>query len=100
VWIKALKGTQISFIAAGISHNVAITKEGKAFAWGRNHSGQCGAQASSVASTPVQLPDTDKEFIFYATAGFGITYCIALSGKVFSYGNGTSDFFDFYPSDH
>ena len=87
--VEALKDHKISFICAGTSHSVALSKNGKAWSWGRNHANQCSASTKLCIPSPVQLPGMDKEHLFYATAGFDFTICVALSGNLFIWGSGS-----------
>jgi alpha-tubulin suppressor-like RCC1 family protein len=41
-YVSALKNVVIEFIAAGDAHNLALSKNGRVFAWGAGVDGQCG----------------------------------------------------------
>jgi len=66
----------IASVATGSSHTLALTAEGKVFAWGLNHSGQC------------DVPE-DLEGVIAITAGEFEAYSAALlkNGKVRVWGN-------------
>ena len=51
----AMSGKTIVDVAAGISHNCALSSDGKVFCWGLNSSGQIGDNTSTTRRTPVAV---------------------------------------------
>ena len=49
----------VQAISAGDCHSMALTRDGKVFAWGRNHAGQLGDGTSEDRTTPVAVPDLE-----------------------------------------
>src|SRR5437016_4202716 len=43
-------------VAAGGTHALALTADGRVFAWGTNDSGQLGTGNTNYSATPVQVP--------------------------------------------
>lgn len=43
-------------IAAGAEHSVAVTQDGRVYAWGRNFEGQLGVSTPSSSNVPVLVP--------------------------------------------
>lgn len=61
--IEALANEDIVQVAAGFSHSLALTADGRIFVWGRNDTGQLGLEDSffdiySMEEIPRQLPTT------------------------------------------
>ena len=40
--LVVLDGQNVTMIAGGEHHSIAVTAEGKVYCWGRNDEGQCG----------------------------------------------------------
>ena len=51
--VGALSG--IKEVAAGGSHSLALTSDGRVYAWGNNNNGQLGINSTTDRSTPVQI---------------------------------------------
>ena len=62
--------TNISRVAAGGSHSVAIGHNGSVWAWGGNASGQLGDGTSTNRSTPVQIFRSDGTWVVSAGQNF------------------------------
>jgi len=58
VRVKLPSGTKVTAIAAGCSHNLALTAKGHVLAWGYNADGELGNGSTINANLPVrvQLP--------------------------------------------
>ena len=72
-------------IAAGGSHTVAIDKNGRAWGWGLNSSGQLGNNSTLFRITPVSVLGATKTFCQIA-AGSSHTVAIDKNGKVWAWG--------------
>ena len=55
----AINLADVQAVSDGISHSMALTRDGKVFAWGRNRSGQLGNGTGENRSTPVAVPDLE-----------------------------------------
>lgn len=53
--IPALDNLNVIAIAAGANHNLALTSDGKVYAWGRNNAYQLGFNDALYRSTPTQI---------------------------------------------
>ncbi|WP_456047875.1 RCC1 domain-containing protein [Actinomadura harenae] len=49
-------GVTVTQLAAGSSHSLALTSDGRVLAWGANHSGQIGDGATALRSSPAIMP--------------------------------------------
>lgn len=86
----AMTGKTIVDVAAGISHNCALTSDGKAFCWGLNSSGQVGDNTSSnTRSTPVAVYEEAGALlnVTVTTIGAGANRgCATANNKAFCWG--------------
>jgi len=85
-----LAGKTVTAISAGSSHSLALTSEGKIYAWGGNSAGQLGIGTTTASSVPIAVA-TDGELggkIVTAIAGYG-NHSMALTsdGRVYTWGN-------------
>eukprot|EP00029_Vermamoeba_vermiformis_P010522 TRINITY_DN553_c0_g2_i1.p1 TRINITY_DN553_c0_g2~~TRINITY_DN553_c0_g2_i1.p1 ORF type:complete len:701 (-),score=114.21 TRINITY_DN553_c0_g2_i1:768-2870(-) len=81
-----LASKQINFIAAGPSHSIAISTDGKAYLFGRTESKQCNCTAPENACVqPVEVAIKD-EFFVYAAAAHSCTYLVTVRGKIYDFG--------------
>lgn len=71
-------------IATGDQHSLAIDKNGKLWAWGRNIAGQLGINSTTSYSTPVAV-STSKTFCEIA-AGFGFSLALDKDNNFWSWG--------------
>jgi len=86
-----LNGKTIVAIAAGYYHNLALTADGKVYAWGNNHYGQLGNRTTSNSSKPVIVyADGALAGKTVVAIAAGTYYSLALTsdGKVFAWGAG------------
>jgi len=71
-------------ISAGLSHTLAITKDGALYAWGNNSDGQLGINNTNNQNTPVRVgADTDWAII---SAGFRHSAAIKKDGTLWTWG--------------
>jgi alpha-tubulin suppressor-like RCC1 family protein len=81
-------------ISAGESHTVAIDKNGRAWGWGSNFSGQLGDNSITSRRTPVSVLGAVKTFC-KISAGGGHTMAIDKNGRAWGWGsNGTGQLGD------
>ena len=85
----ALLGKTVTAIAAAQGHTVALTSDGKVFAWGRNDMGQLGDDTTANSTTPVAVNMSGallgKTVTAIAAGGFH-TVALTSDGKVFAWG--------------
>jgi alpha-tubulin suppressor-like RCC1 family protein len=77
-------------IGAGISHNVAIRRDGTVWAWGANGSGQLGNGQWDNANTPVQVTGLSNIAAVTAPPDGNFTLALDSLGRVWSWGEGGS----------
>jgi hypothetical protein len=90
VAVNLPSGVTVAAIAAGGDHSLALTSDGKVYAWGANFDGQLGNDSNSPSSTPV-LAQAPAGVTFTAIAA-GTAFSLALSstGIVYSWGSNAS----------
>ncbi|MES2922712.1 MAG: HYR domain-containing protein [Verrucomicrobiota bacterium] len=90
----ALAGKTVVAISAGSQHGLALTSEGRVFAWGDNYDGQVGTgAASSTIPSPVELnPATsfDGQTVTEIHAGSYHSVALTSDGRVFTWGGNSS----------
>jgi alpha-tubulin suppressor-like RCC1 family protein len=79
-------------ISAGSNHTMAIDKNGRAWGWGNNGSGQLGNNSTSNIQTPVSVLGAVKTFCrisagLSATVGLNHTTAIDKNGRAWGWGN-------------
>jgi alpha-tubulin suppressor-like RCC1 family protein len=81
----ALLGKTVTAIAAGARHTVALTSDGKVFAWGANWAGQLGDGTIINRTTPVAVDMSRALFgkrVTAIAAGFGHTVALAITPRL------------------
>ncbi len=84
---------QVTQIAAGLNHQVAMKGNGTVFAWGLNSNGQVGDNSTTLRSRPVQVKTNSTTFLAGVTAiSAGDTHTVALKNDntVWSWGLNSS----------
>ena len=87
-----LIGRQVVAVAAGVSHSLALTSDGKVFAWGLNSFGQLGDGSTFDSSVPVAVDQsnlTGREVVA-VSAGGNHNLALASDGTVFAWGLNSS----------
>ena len=96
--IEALANEDIVQIAAGHSHSLALTSDGRVFCWGRNDTGQLGLEDSffdiySMEEIPRQLPESsfggenNSSKIVKIAAGKNRSAAVTEDGRAFNWGH-------------
>jgi alpha-tubulin suppressor-like RCC1 family protein len=83
----------VSAIAAGNDHTVALTSDGKLFAWGNNSYGQLGNGTTNSSTTPVAVDMSgvlSGKTVTAIAAGNSYTLVLTSDGKVFAWGSNSS----------
>jgi alpha-tubulin suppressor-like RCC1 family protein len=84
--------TSLTFkqISAGRGHTVALTPDGKAYAWGYNGHGQLGnGTASLLSGSPLPLAVQTSLTFTHISAGSYVTRALTLEGKAYAWGLNT-----------
>ena len=86
VEVNMPSGVSFSKISSGVQHTVAITADGKGYAWGRNNLGQLGVGNTTNSSTPVAV--SMPAGVTFTAVDAGDRYNIALSstGQAYAWG--------------
>ena len=88
-----LAGKTVVQVAAGASHSLALTADGKVFAWGANGSGQLGNSVSGSSAVPVPVNQNGVlagKTVTAIAAGNLHSLALASDGTVFSWGSNGS----------
>ncbi len=88
-----LAGKTVVAVAAGQNHSLALTDEGKVYAWGYNASGQLGNGTNVSSYLPVAVDTSGILFgkrVIAISAGASHSAALTDDGLVFSWGIGTS----------
>lgn len=67
--IEALRGKDIVDISLGSVHCLALTREGKVYAWGGNDKGQLGISSSEAKDTPTEVHANEGTLFQYVACG-------------------------------
>jgi alpha-tubulin suppressor-like RCC1 family protein len=86
VRVPGLEG--ITQIAAGGSHGLALTRDGRVMSWGRNHSGELGLGTRATGWTPAVIPGLDH--VVTIAAGSGVSGAVREDGTVWMWGSNAS----------
>ncbi|MEU7023836.1 Ig-like domain repeat protein [Streptomyces sp. NPDC046203] len=81
-------GTQVTDLAAGAGHSLALTSTGSVYAWGLNGSGQLGDGTTTDRHTPVQILPAGSG-IAALTAGAIHSLLMTTDGRVYAWGDNT-----------
>ena len=86
-----MKGKTISQISSGYVHNLALSMDGKVYAWGDNAGGQLGDGTINNRKTPVAVKtngtDMDGKTIVQVSAGSYHNVALSSDGKLYAWGN-------------
>jgi alpha-tubulin suppressor-like RCC1 family protein len=77
--------TNVTAIAAGANHALALTSDGNLWAWGANADGQLGdGNAPTIRRAPAPIAGLSS--IAHVGAGFNHSVAVTVNGVVFSWG--------------
>lgn len=86
-----MKGKTISQISSGYVHNLALSMDGKVYAWGDNAGGKLGDGTANNRKTPVAVKtngtDMDGKTIVQVSAGSYHNVALSSDGKLYAWGN-------------
>ncbi|MFM8532599.1 MAG: RCC1 domain-containing protein [Acidimicrobiia bacterium] len=80
--------TNITAIAAGEAHSLALASDGHVYAWGENSDGQLGLGSTTDAGTPTEIPGLSN--IVAIAAGDTHSLAVAATGTLYVWGNGAN----------
>jgi len=86
----ALSGKVVTAITVGDEHTVALTSDGRVYAWGRNTYGQLGDGTFTNRTTPVAVNTSgvlSGKIVTAIAAGGDHTVALTSDGQVFDWGN-------------
>ncbi|MCX6873797.1 MAG: hypothetical protein NTW21_08310 [Verrucomicrobia bacterium] len=84
----ALAGKALVSVAAGYSHSLALTSEGRVLAWGSNSSGQLGTGVYS-SSVPMAVDTSGvlaRKRVVAIAAGYNHSLALTSEGRVYAWG--------------
>jgi alpha-tubulin suppressor-like RCC1 family protein len=87
-----LAGKSISQISTSGYHTLAVTTDGKVYAWGSNNRGELGDGTTTNRSTPVAVDMTGAllgKTVIAVEAGFEFSLALTSDGRVYSWGGNT-----------
>lgn len=78
----------VEMVAAGYSHSLALTSEGRVYSWGTGPKGQLGRGSEHVASYSPQLVPLPScaSIPVYVAAGYMTSFVLTVSGNVYEFG--------------
>ncbi|MFG2111457.1 Ig-like domain repeat protein [Streptomyces sp. NPDC048718] len=79
-------GTQLTAIAAGQSHSIALTSDGRVLTWGGNFAGQLGDGTTTQHTTPVEALLPAGTHATAVDAGRAYSMALTSDGRVFAWG--------------
>ena len=82
--IEELDGFDVTAIAAGDGHTLALTADGTVYAWGWNGKGQLGIGTAPYAYEPTRIYNIPK--IKSVSAGYAYSIALAEDGRVYAWG--------------
>ena len=85
--VNALSDKNITAIAAGRLHGLAISSGGEIYSWGWNMEGQLGYEDEGFTVVPALVSDLSGKTITAAAGGWRHTLALDSSGKVYSWGD-------------
>ena len=86
----ALAGRTVVAISAGATHTMALTADGKVFAWGSNGSGELGIGTTVASSVPVATEMTGVlagKTVTSVSAGWGLSHALTSDGLAWGWGS-------------
>jgi alpha-tubulin suppressor-like RCC1 family protein len=85
--IDSLQGKQIAMVAAGSAHNLALSNDGKCYAWGRNVSGQLGTETNAgFILEPTLIKTLPYCKVAIIACGASHSMAVTTNGKCYSWG--------------
>jgi alpha-tubulin suppressor-like RCC1 family protein len=86
--VEALSNRNITHIAAGYSHTLALTDQGEVFAFGYQHLGGLGLGQFVIESMPKKIESISDKFVIQVATGISHSLVLTREGEVISFGGG------------
>lgn len=90
VAVEMPAGVSFTSISAGETYIVALTSDGKAYAWGNNQSGQLGNGSNSNSNRPVAVNLPAQVVVASVRAGSHHAVALGTSGAAYAWGDNYS----------
>jgi alpha-tubulin suppressor-like RCC1 family protein len=85
--LNELKDENITNVCCGHRHSLALTSNGKVYAWGSNQFGQIGNECDNECQlTPIKIEELDEEFIVGISCGLYHSLALTENGRVYGWG--------------
>lgn len=82
--------TRATAVSGGMSHSIALDKDGNVYTWGKNDQGQLGlGKAVTQKDTPTKV--TSLTSVTAVAAGYNFSLALRYNGTVSAWGNGVYD---------
>ncbi len=91
VQVRGLTG--ITRIAAGPTHNMALTRDGKVLSWGSNSTGELGVGTRTTGWRPAEVTGLENIVAIAAGSGagtYGVSAAVRQDGTLWVWGSGSS----------
>jgi alpha-tubulin suppressor-like RCC1 family protein len=85
--LPAYSASPVAFISAGYTHSLAVTEDGRVWAWGSNDSGQLGDGTQTQRNSPVQLLAFSVNPVVAVSAGQSHSLALTADGRVWGWGS-------------
>jgi len=86
--VVGLDDEDVAQVACGSGHTVALSLEGKVFAWGRGDDGRLGHGDHEWKDEPMKILALDKVKVVHITCGSYHTAAVSDSGCLYTWGGG------------
>ncbi|MDX6740857.1 Ig-like domain repeat protein [Actinocorallia sp. A-T 12471] len=84
------EGVELTAVAAGFDHSLAVTSEGRVLAWGSNTFGQLGDGTMDDHTTPIEVSLPAGVTVTGVAGGLGHSIAVTSDGQVLTWGNNVS----------
>ncbi|CAF0927463.1 unnamed protein product, partial [Didymodactylos carnosus] len=88
--VPSLEGYHWRKFASGLHHTLALTNDGRVYSFGRHYEGQLGHENLTQHLVVPKLIEDIPEEVCDISCGNHVSFILAKSGKVYSFGDGTS----------
>jgi alpha-tubulin suppressor-like RCC1 family protein len=88
--LPTFSASPVVSIAAGKTHSLALTDDGRVWAWGLNNNGQLGDGSTTQRPSPVELPAFSPSVVVALAAGEGHSAALTADGRVWTWGSNPS----------